>query len=272
MTGPRRWIGYIALVLVFSIACGVLSWWQFARNEEAQERVRQVVENWDRAPVGLGALLASPDAAFDPADTWTPVVVTGAYDPDGQLVVRGRPREGQPGFEVLVPFHVDGGGTLIIDRGWVPAGQTQAEVPDSVPAPPLGPVTVVARLKAGEPSVPGRTAPAGQVATIELPLIAELLEDPAVYTGAYGLLASEDPAVETPALARRPEPDPGPHLSYAVQWILFAVLAAGALTWVIVQEVRIQRGQAPLRRPEPKRPRGASDAEIEDAMLDEAER
>jgi len=272
MTGPRRWIGYIALVLVFSAVCGLLSWWQFSRNEEAQERVRQVVENWSRSPVALDALLPDSGAPFDPADTWTPVEVTGHYAVDDQLLVRGRPRDGRPGFEVLVPFVVDGGGTLIIDRGWVPAGETQAEVPDAVPAAPDGPVTVVARLKSGEPGVPGRTAPDGQVATIELPVIAALLDDLDLYTSAYGLLDSEDPAVETPAIARRPEPDPGPHLSYAVQWILFAVLAAGALAWVIVQEVRIQRGHVPRRSARAERRRASSDAEVEDALLDEADR
>jgi len=267
VTGPRRWLGYAALVLVFSTVCGLLSWWQFARNEEAGERVRQVVENWDAAPARLGALLPAPDAVFDAADTWTPVTVVGEYDAEHQLLVRARPKDGRTGFEVLVPFVlVDGSGVLVIDRGWVPAGQTQAEVPDFVPAAPEGLVTVVVRLKTGEPNVPGRSAPAGQVATIELPLIAAAIGRDDVFTGAYGLLDSEQPAVATPELASRPEPDPGPHLSYAVQWILFAVFAAAALIWAIRNE-RIARTESAAARPRRQRI-GESDSAEEDALLD----
>jgi len=267
ITGPRRWLGYVALVVVFSTVCGLLAWWQFARNDEAQERVRQVVDNWDAPPVALTEILPSADSAFDPADTWTPVELVGEYAVEDQLLVRGRPRDGRPGFEVLVPFVLaDGGGVLVVDRGWVPVGRTQAEVPDFVPPAPEGLVTVVARLKRGEPSVPGRSAPAGQVATIELPLIAETLGIEGIRTGAYGLLASEAPPVETPALATRPEPDPGPHLSYAVQWILFAVFAAIALVWAVRNE-RVARKEGHVAKPRRARIGDADSAE-EDALLD----
>lgn len=267
MSGPRRWLGYTALVIVFSVVCGLLAWWQFARNEEAQERVRQVVENWDAAPVALSSLLAAPDAAFDPADTWTPVEVTGVYDTANELLVRGRPRDGRPGFEILVPLVLaDGSGVLVIDRGWVPVGETQPSVPDFVPSAPEGRVTVIARLKTGEPSVPGRSAPPGQVATIELAQVAESTGLDALYTGAYGVLASEQPSVPTPELATRPEPDPGPHLSYAVQWILFAIFATVALVWSIANERRARREDYV---PKPKRERvGERDAAEEDALLD----
>lgn len=267
VTGPRRWLGYAALVVVFSTVCGLLSWWQFARNEEANERVRQVVENWDAAPMPLDALLASPEAAFDPADTWTPVELVGEYAVDEQLFVRGRPKDGRPGFEVLVPFVLaDGSGVVLIDRGWVPNGQTQAEVPDFVPPAPEGPVTVVARLKTGEPNVPGRSAPEGQVATIELPLIAATIGRADLFTGAYGLLATEDPAVATPELANRPEPDPGPHLSYAIQWILFALFAAAALVWAVRNERIARREGAEARTA--RRRIGDADSAAEDALLD----
>src|SRR5690606_10585179 len=150
-------------------------------NEEAAERIRQIEENWDSAPVPLAAVLASPDAAFDRADTWTPVELTGEYLVEETLLVRNRPRDGVTGFEVLVPFRLGDGTVLIVNRGWLPAGERQAERPDALPDPMRGPQTIVARLRAGEPPVPGRSAPAGQVATIELPLIAELLDAP-VYT------------------------------------------------------------------------------------------
>lgn len=265
-TGARRWLGYAALVVLFAVACGLLSWWQFARREEAVERIEQVERNWDAEPRPIEDVLPEP-GAFDPADTWTPVRVTGEYLVEEQLLVRGRPRDGRPGFEVLVPLLTDDGRVFIVDRGWVPTGTAQ-DAPDAVPAAPSGPVEVIARVKAGEPAIPGRGAPPGQVATIELPLIAGLLAPRETYTGAYGLLVSEDPpARETPALAERPKPDEGPHLSYAIQWIIFAVLAFAALVWAINNERRARAAEA-TSTPSPRRPRRDLDAEAEDALLD----
>ncbi|HWL59829.1 MAG TPA: SURF1 family protein [Microbacteriaceae bacterium] len=271
MSGARRWLGYLALVVVFSVACAMLAAWQFARNDQAAERIRQIEENWDAAPVPLATVLAAPDSAFDPRRTWTPVEVTGEYLVEETLLVRNRPRDGVPGYEVLVPFQLADGTVLIVDRGWVPPGERQAEHPDSVPEPKRGEQTIIVRLRVGEPPVPGRSAPAGQVATIELPLIAELLDAP-VYTGAFGMLASESasPVSGAPALAVRPAIDPGPHLSYAVQWILFAVMAGIALVWGVWNERRIRRLSPAEREAERhvRRARRDADAEAEDALLD----
>ncbi len=73
-------------------------------------------------------------------------------------------------FEVLVPFQLDDGRVIIVDRGWEPPGEHQPD-PDSVPAAPRGEVTVIARLRPGEPLPPsGRGAPPGRCRRINLPL------------------------------------------------------------------------------------------------------
>lgn len=256
----RRWLGYLALAILFAIACVALANWQLARRAEATERIQRVETNWDAAPVPI--VDALPDlAGFEPDSEWLPVEVHGRYLIDEQLLVRGRPFDGRAGFEVLVPYRLDDGTVFIVDRGWVPAGNEQ-DAPDLIPAPPGGEVTVVARLKPSEPALLGRSAPEGQVASIELSGIAERLGMP-MYTGAYGLLVSEDPATsERPAATPRPVPDEGPHLSYAFQWILFALLGFVGLGFAVRQE---------LRDPEaPARVRKRSDADIEDDILDRA--
>ena len=267
MTGARRWLGYLALVVLFSIACALLAWWQFSRLEEARERLDRVVHNWDADPVPLASILPELDQ-FDPSLTWHPVAITGEYLVNEQLLVRGRPRDGLPGFEVLVPFVTDDGGILIVDRGWVAVGDAQ-DSPDVVPAAPTGTVDVVVRVKATEPQIPGRTAPDGQVATIHLPTVAAIVGGE-VYTGAYGIIASEDPApAVVPGPPTKPALDEGPHLSYALQWIVFAIMAFAALGWAIRQEIRIRSGVIPA---EPKRSRRPTDADIEDAQLDSVDR
>ena len=62
-----------------------------------------------------------------------PVTVTGQYAASGQLLVRGRALNTAQGMEVLVPFRVDGGAILLVDRGWVPNGDQAADLPTVPP-------------------------------------------------------------------------------------------------------------------------------------------
>ncbi len=279
MTGWRfllsaRWAGYLALVIAFAIACSALGAWQLARRAEAHAAVVKLDANYDSPPVPLGSLLPTL-GSFEESQEWSPVELRGSYLSDAQLLVRTRPLGGNPGFEVLVPFRLEDGAVFVVDRGWVPTGSAQ-DAPDAVPAAPEGVVTVIARLKPGEPRLPGRTAPEGQIATIELDDIAELLGQP-TYTGAYGLMVTESPAaLERPTPRPKPARDEGPHLSYAFQWFVFALLGFLGLGWAVRQEYRLVNAEDPAEREraaERERRRAErmpTDAEIEDAILDGA--
>ena len=269
----RRWLGYLAFVVAFAIACSFLALWQLSRREEARVEIELVDTNWDRAPLPIESVLSSL-SEFEAESKWMPVEITGHYLADEQLLVRGRPLAGVAGFEVLAPFELEDGTVFIVNRGWLPAGNEQDE-PDVVPAAPTGLVTVVARLKASEPIVAGRSAPEGQVATIHLPSIAETIDAP-TYTGAYGLMASEDPAADArPTAALKPVPDEGPHLSYAFQWFVFGLLAFVGLAWALRQEFRHANKDDPAERARAaERERKAAtrtptDAQVEDALLDQ---
>ena len=269
----RRWVGYLAFVVVFAIACVFLAEWQFARRTDAVNASQKVVVNYDSDPIPIEKALPRLDS-FDEAQEWKPILLEGNYLADEQLLVRTRALYGSPGFEVLVPFELNNGQIFIVDRGWVPIG-TEQDTPDSVPGPPAGHVTVTARLKPGEQRVPGRSAPEGQVATIELNDIQKTLDRP-VYTGAYGLMVTENPSTtERPQALPKPAIDEGPHLSYAFQWIVFGLLAFFALAWAVRQEYRVINANDPAERERAKerdrrrRARAPSDADIEDAIIDD---
>lgn len=240
-----RWTGYIAFAVAFAIACAFLSNWQFSRNEERERQLALIAANYDAPPVPLGELVGSGADGFDPDDQWRPVELIGEYLVDRTLLARNRAHGGTAAFEVLVPFRADTGEVFLIDRGWVPPGADRPE-PDDVPAPPPGTVTVVARLTPGEPLRNAtQSAPAGQVPTINLPLIAQTTGLDALITGGYGLLVSEDPAPATaPTPLDPPSEDPGPHLSYAIQWILFAVMGFVFIWYMIRTERRHRREDA----------------------------
>ena len=261
----RRWIGYLATAVIFALACVSLGMWQFARLEEARVQISRIDQNYDARPVPIEDVLPN-EGTFYPSDTWLPVSASGIYDTANQLLVRSRPQNGQVGFEVLTPLILDDGRAFVVDRGWIPSAETTA-VASEAPAPPSGRVLVIARVKPSEPSLAGRGATDGTVATIELPLINEILGGN-VITGAYGLLASEDPPAELmPMAAARPELDEGPHLSYALQWILFAIMGFVGLGLAIRNERRIRLGLTPSDNRMLLR-RSRSDEAVEDDVLD----
>lgn len=282
-----RWAMYVGVAILFAIACAFLSNWQFSRNAERTEQLQLVENNYDAAPVALERVLA-PGAELNPDDEWRPVRLEGRYLADEQLLVRNRAHGGSAAYEQLVPFRLDDGRIVLVDRGWLPPGNSQS-APDEIPVPPTGEVTVEVRLRPGEAApTSGRSAEPGQVPTINLGLVAE--QTGPLEQGAYGLLMSETPAPATaPFTIDPPSNDPGPYLSYAIQWILFAVMGFAFIGYVIVNERRLRREDAeddstPVpaaetapkesRRVDPvalhrlrKRPRDR-DADDEDALLD----
>lgn len=271
--GIRRWGGYIVLVIVFAIACGFLSWWQWSRNAERTAENVLISRNWQLPARPLADLLPTTGGWRHDLE-WREAVVEGTYLVDRQLLVRNRVRNDNPGFEVLVPLRTNDGRVLVVDRGWlpIPTGSGLPQVPEA----PSGEVRVVVRMQQSEPDLPGRTSPAGQVASVDLPAIADGLAraDPDiapsdVYRGAYGTMTSEDPAPAIRPLAEpRPVADPGPFLSYAIQWIVFALLAFVGLFWAIRRERRLS-GLSRDQREELRQARHASvDAAYEDAVLD----
>lgn len=272
----RRWLGYFALLVVFAIACGFLSSWQFDRRDERVTENDRIVNNFDAEPQPVAEALPNADS-FEADQEWQPVELHGHYLTDEQVLARARPMDGMPGFEILAPFETNDGQIFVVNRGWLQTGQEQ-DLPDEIPPAPTGEMTVVARLQPGEPEVPGRSAPEGQIATIHLPTFAERLGADRVYTGAYGLLAAENPSAPAGKLTPKPALTEGNHLSYAFQWIIFAIIGAVGLVWGIRNEYRHRNADAPeviaarKRALERAKRRGPTDADEEDALIDASER
>lgn len=277
------WVGAFVLCIVFSIACWFLGQWQMDRRMEALEEINKVVENYDIEPV---AFQEHPDlfTDFQDQDKWTPVKMQGRYLPEDTLIARNRPLAGRPGYEVLVPFELDNGQRIVVDRGWLPIGDTPGW-PDEIPAPPADKVSIIVRAVGGEPTLEDRSAPEGQVASIDLVEIQQTLGYP-IATAGYGVMAAEAPEpVNQPSPLAEPTIDEGPHLSYSMQWFTFGLMSF--LVWGYMARQRaIQNREDELlgeteesgfisaqriRRPKPvKRRRSgeATDEEIEDAFGD----
>lgn len=255
-----RWLGYLSLTVVFAVVASLFGLWQWDRREQAVAKIEQVTAYYDREPVPLEGIVLETQSAVRSSE-WLPVSVSGEYKVSDQVLVRTRPRSGSVGFEVLVPLLLSTGETIVVNRGWVPTGE-EDDSPDLVPAPPSGQVTVIGRLRPPEPALPGRSAPTGQVASIDLAAF-QLLVDYPLSQSFYLELVRESPAPElTPVGFLKPVPDEGPHLSYTLQWFVFAIMAFIAYFWLLRSEYRQLEG---IDTPASEKP---SDAEEEDAILD----
>lgn len=279
-----KWLGGLAFCLLFAFACALLGQWQMDRRMEAVAEINKVLENYDEPAVPYSEA-QDLFTDFEPQDEWTPVVLQGEYLEQDTRIVRNRPLNGRPGYEALVPFRTDTGEVIVVNRGWLPIGNSPGR-PDTVPAPPSSPAEVTVRVKPGEPTL-DRDAPEGQLASIDLVAFEESVDYP-VARAAYGLRAVEDPAPATsPQLPAKPPLDEGPHLSYSLQWFMFGLMSFVVWGYLVRQKAVNDRedrihgfteedGYLSAHRPErakPVRRRGGqlTDEEIEDALVDAGE-
>ena len=256
-----RWISWFLLVSLFSTACWFLSQWQFDRQAEVQIANSIIDRNYYAEPVALEEVITT-SATWSPQFEFKQVVVSGKYLASEQYLIRNRPYEANPGFLHLVAFETDGGNFIWVERGWLPTGSL-SDSPDEIPEIDQAHRQLVLRLRPSEAKLE-RTAPPGQLPSIDLPSASNNLPRSETYNQTYGRLVLENP--EGPRGLELPKPDlnEGNHLSYAFQWLLFALMAFGAVFWTIAQERRRAAGKAPRKLAILNRDR---DAEAEDELL-----
>ncbi len=68
-----------------------------------------------------GPPIALPADAADPASyEFSKTDVRGRFRNDKEMDLAARSLNGNTGFHVVTPLALDGGGTILIDRGWIP--------------------------------------------------------------------------------------------------------------------------------------------------------
>jgi len=242
-----------------------LASWQIERRSEAVSKIERVATNYDLNPIAFDEV--SPlDVNSIVSYEWRSVELSGRYLTGDVLLVRNRAIAGQPGFVQLVPFETSNGEIVVIERGWIPADSDLNPSREFFPSETDR--TIIARVRLGE-AIPNRNSPTGQLTSINLPEISELLSKD-VETSFYLRMVTESPAESSnPQPLRRPVLDEGNHLSYAVQWIIFAAMGFFALFWAIRQEQEFRRmDKDPSYIPRAARRKANTDSSVEDEILD----
>jgi surfeit locus 1 family protein len=239
----RRWI-VLTLLTVVAVATMVeLGLWQLRRLHAVRAdnaRVRAQLA----LPVADAATLFAP--GFSPsAVTFRRVTIEGRYDRVSEILVGNRSLNGEPGSHVLTPLRMADGRAMLVDRGWVPP-DLSGEAEEATRPPVLVAVKVVGVLFPGEkkgtfgPSIPA----SGRVTTIpriDVARVAKQLDYPVLPL--YLRLEAQTPPQtgELPKAPGLPDLSDGPHLSYAVQWFLFATVAASVYAALLRRDLKKSR-------------------------------
>lgn len=240
------WIALILVVIAFTYLCFmVLAPWQLGKNSRTSRENHQIDSSLNTPSVPLKTLLPQQDSSA-PNDQWRRVTASGHYLPDEQVLARLRVVEGDQAFEVLAPFVVDDGPTVLVDRGYV-RPEPGSHVPP-IPRPPQETVTITARLRDSEPTVPDKEPfsrdGVQQVYSINVGQVSALTKVP--LAGSYLQLVENQPGGL--GVIGLPHLDAGPFLSYGIQWISFGILAPIGLGYFAYSEIRarrLERQQAP---------------------------
>jgi cytochrome oxidase assembly protein ShyY1 len=155
-----------------------------------------------------------------------------------------------------------------IEAGWVPA-DSRLEPPKVFAKPTSEKQTIWGHIRPSETTL-NRDAPAGQIATLNMQTLFEksgLSQAPAAE---FYVRLGESNFSEAglPKLLSRPQLTEGNHLSYALQWIVFALMAFMALVWAVRQEIRFKRmADDPNYRPKVRKKVGDDDNFAEDVIM-----
>ncbi|KZS58262.1 hypothetical protein A4G28_02960 [Mycobacterium ostraviense] len=241
------WIALALVVIAFTYLCfTVLAPWQLGKNTKTSRENRQIDYSLHTPPAPLKTLLPQQDSSVSDAQ-WRRVTATGHYLPDAQVLARLRVVDGEQAFEVLAPFAVDDGPTVLVDRGYV-RPEPGSHVPP-IPRPPEQTVTITARLRDSEPTAPGKEPFTRdgfpQVYSISTTQVSTLTGVP--LAGSYLQLVEDQPGGL--GVIGIPHLDAGPFLSYGIQWISFGILAPIGLGYFAYAELRARRRER--REPPP---------------------
>jgi surfeit locus 1 family protein len=245
LVGNRRFkpsIVGIVLTVIGIAGCFRLGVWQLDRAEEKRALMTAFASGAERAVRATGELGGLP--------RYQSIELTGRYDSQRQILLDNMPSaRSRPGYHVLTPLQRESGDWVLVNRGWVPAGKTRAQLPDvrvderlrivrgqldELPRPGIRLGSADANLRAAQsavgswPKVLNFPRQEELAAVLNRPVASSLvLLDPSQTEGYERVWQAR--------FAFGPER----HLAYAVQW--FALLAAILVTFVVVSSRKVAK-------------------------------
>lgn len=222
-----RWIAGIVVAVVAVATFVNLGLWQLRRLDDRRAANALIEAGMTAEPADLSALLR--DESDPAALAFRRVRATGTYLLEEEVILQLRSLNGQSGNEVLTPLLLADGTAIVVDRGWVTIDVEGPPVVGSEPSSRT--VTVEGVLRATQEK--GRFGPSDaasgrleRISRIDLGRLQQQLEQP--LAPVYLQLEAQTPAQSGryPVVLPTVAASEGPHLSYAVQWFIFATIVA----------------------------------------------
>jgi surfeit locus 1 family protein len=211
--------------------CARLGIWQVHRLHQRRQ-ANAVAQAARSAPVVLLASKSLPDTSLANRR----IEVTGRYDHAHEIVLRGRAYQGVPGVEIVSPLMLgDGREAVLVNRGFVPAPDAFTVELDSLREPGEKLVRGIALPIGSGGGAPLQHGQERTWAKLDMAQLRARLPYPF-----HSIYILQSPDTTLPRFPRRLDPpalDDGPHLSYAIQWFAFAIMAV-VFGVVIVKQQR----------------------------------
>jgi cytochrome oxidase assembly protein ShyY1 len=226
------WVVSHVLVVMAIVVMANLGFWQLRRLDEKRDRNAQLVARLSQPVEPLTELVppgSGPDRVDDAVDR--PVTATGRYRAGEQVLIRGRSLDDRPGSWVVVPLDLGNGVVVAVNRGWIRNDGRYTKVPDTYEVP-SGEVGVFGIAHASqERGTLGATDPPGSrldsLARVDLDRLDQQVEGELLPVWVQMTRAEATAPDPSPELLDPPDvDDEGPHLSYAIQWFIFATILA----------------------------------------------
>jgi cytochrome oxidase assembly protein ShyY1 len=223
---PKWLLGHV-LFLAGVIAFVNFGFWQLRRLDERREYNALIEARFGGEGRDFGELLDTYGS--DPgALEYRVASLAGEYEPGEEVFLLARSFKGRSGMHALTPLVLADGSAMVVDRGWIDLDT--AGPPASGGPAPTGQVQVTGILRKGDdPSKAGprdsETGPLDRIGRVDLGRLQEQM--PWQLFPVYLELQNQSPSqsAAVPEMREPPEISDGPHLSYAVQWFIFAGIA-----------------------------------------------
>jgi surfeit locus 1 family protein len=236
-----QWILSHLLVALLAVVLVNLGFWQLRRLDERRAENALIEARQDEPPVELDEVLTPASTAAEAEELRArAVTLVGTYDEAATVDVHNRTQDGVAGDWMVTPLVLESGDRVGVVRGFVALG------PDGDPYP--------AQVPEGEVTVEG----AVMVPRLQDRTVRHDLEDMLAAPDTLGVLiraeksSPAEPAAATldgegdpqSALYSLPPPEltERNHLSYAVQWFIFATIAVVGYP-LILRRVLQRRGK-----------------------------
>lgn len=248
----KRWLGlkrsdwlFALVMLALAAVCVGLGTWQMQRLAEKEALIAAVDSRLGATPIPV-----PPSASWETLDVesvvYQPVELTGAYrytqtttvftslaDPKGQY--------GGPGFWVMTPFELQDGGTVFVNRGFVPQQYQEAAAVGDLHGDDPGTVAISGVLRS--PELAGMMTPepdmSNRIEWVRDPRRLAKMVDPALVPIApfYIDLPAGAPG-DLPQGGETVVSFPNNHFGYALTWYGFAIVAVVMLGFWLARQAR----------------------------------